>query len=41
MTPDDERIDKRAQAILDAVRECWKLLSDLEIDDKVVALDTR
>jgi hypothetical protein len=27
------------QTILDAVRECWRLLSDLEIDDRMIALD--
>jgi hypothetical protein len=40
MTGDsDDDIDKRAQAILDAVRACWRILSDLQIDDKMVALD--
>jgi hypothetical protein len=35
----DDALDKRAQAILDAVWECWRLLSDLEIDDRMIALD--
>jgi hypothetical protein len=31
----DDPLDKRAQAILDTVRERWRLLSDLEIDDRM------
>jgi hypothetical protein len=36
---DDDPLDRRAKAILEIVRECWKALSDLDIPDRVVALD--
>jgi hypothetical protein len=36
---DDAPLDRRAKAILETVRECWKALSDLDIPDRVVALD--
>jgi hypothetical protein len=38
-TQTDDALDKRAQAILEITRQCWKLLSDLRIDDRAVALD--
>lgn len=37
-TTDADPLDRRAKAILEAVRECWRLLSDLETGDKAVAL---
>jgi hypothetical protein len=40
MTSDsDDALDKRAQAILETMRACWRLLSDLDIPDLMVALD--
>ena len=36
---DDAEIDRRAAAILEAVRACWRLLSDLDLPDKAIALD--
>jgi hypothetical protein len=36
----DDPLDRRAQAILEAVRACWRLLSDLDlVEDRVVALN--
>jgi hypothetical protein len=40
MTTDEDALDRRAQAILEAVRACWRTLSDLDlIEDRVVALE--
>lgn len=38
-TTTDDALDRRAQAILEAVRACWRLLSDLNLVDRVVALN--
>jgi hypothetical protein len=35
MPTSDDPLYRRAQAILDAVRECWRLLSDLDLDDRM------
>jgi hypothetical protein len=39
MTETEDALDRRAKAILEVTRACWKLLSDLDIPDRVVALD--
>jgi hypothetical protein len=40
MSNDDDPLDKRAQAILEAVRACWRHLSDLNLaEDRLLALD--
>jgi hypothetical protein len=38
MTEPDADLDKRAEQILQVVRQCWRLLSDLQPADKAVAL---
>ena len=35
----DDALDRRAATILEAVRACWRLLSDLDLADKAIALD--
>ena len=36
----DDALDRRARAILEAVRACWRLSSDLDlVEDRMVALD--
>jgi hypothetical protein len=35
---DDEALDRRAKAIFEATRQCWRVLSDLEPTDKAMAL---
>ena len=35
----NDDLDRRAQAILEAVRACWRILSDIDLPDKAIALD--
>jgi hypothetical protein len=39
MTTDEDALDRRAQMIFETVRACWKLLSDLDLPDRALALD--